>query len=319
MLSGLDPGLADNGGPTHTHALLAGSNAIGLAASCGLPEDQRGAARPAGECDSGAFEFVDCPDLVLSSEIVAGTDTRENCQAIVVGPDFSVANTGNLTLRAGKTIELGDTTSVESDGQLTLEIEPDLQLLPTVCPPGWSDCTASPGCETQNPSNDACIVATHLGTIYDWDGSGAIEVSVTSQIIVPGMSRWYRVHAADPPADDWKVLAKLFGISSGVNLDLHAYRRADGNTCTSTPPVPSGSCNENISGCGGNRENSNRCSQNSGNANECVSWTESCTVFLEDDESEVWVEVRHVSGGCGTFALKIRNNGNNDSLTCANF
>jgi hypothetical protein len=53
--------LQDNGGPTETHALLAGSPAIN-AASCGFPPpttdtDQRGVLRPQGAaCDIGAFE-----------------------------------------------------------------------------------------------------------------------------------------------------------------------------------------------------------------------------------------------------------------------
>jgi CSLREA domain-containing protein len=51
--------LKDNGGPTFTHALLAGSPAIDAAndASC-PPLDQRGFARPFGQgCDIGAYEF----------------------------------------------------------------------------------------------------------------------------------------------------------------------------------------------------------------------------------------------------------------------
>ena len=49
--------LQDNGGPTKTEALLAGSPAInyGLAAYC-LPFDQRGYIRP-GTCDSGAYAY----------------------------------------------------------------------------------------------------------------------------------------------------------------------------------------------------------------------------------------------------------------------
>jgi len=52
-------GLADNGGPTSTHALLAGSPAIdaGDNAVC-PPADQRGSARSDGACDVGAFEFI---------------------------------------------------------------------------------------------------------------------------------------------------------------------------------------------------------------------------------------------------------------------
>jgi len=53
----LEP-LADNGGPTLTHALLAGSPAIDAADSAVCPAtDQRGVARDAA-CDVGSFEFV---------------------------------------------------------------------------------------------------------------------------------------------------------------------------------------------------------------------------------------------------------------------
>jgi hypothetical protein len=51
--------LADNGGPTRTMALLAGSSAIDGAGNCGAatPTDQRGLARPTGPaCDVGAYE-----------------------------------------------------------------------------------------------------------------------------------------------------------------------------------------------------------------------------------------------------------------------
>jgi hypothetical protein len=60
-LVGADAGLgalADNGGPTFTHALAAGSPAIGAADTAACPAtDQRGVARDAA-CDVGAFEFV---------------------------------------------------------------------------------------------------------------------------------------------------------------------------------------------------------------------------------------------------------------------
>ena len=47
--------LADNGGPTETHALAIGSPALDRVA-CGLTEDQRGEPRDDGLCDSGAVE-----------------------------------------------------------------------------------------------------------------------------------------------------------------------------------------------------------------------------------------------------------------------
>ena len=62
----LDPaGLADNGGPTQTIALLPQSPAVDLVGqeACPPPQtDQRGVERPQGEaCDSGAFELVQGP------------------------------------------------------------------------------------------------------------------------------------------------------------------------------------------------------------------------------------------------------------------
>jgi hypothetical protein len=51
-----DAMLADNGGPTKTHALLPGSPAIDAAGLCGLRTDQRGFRRNDGACDSGSFE-----------------------------------------------------------------------------------------------------------------------------------------------------------------------------------------------------------------------------------------------------------------------
>jgi hypothetical protein len=71
-LTGVDPllgPLADNGGPTLTHALLVGSPAIdaGDPAGCGSPVDQRGACRHtdglcdgSARCDMGAYELEGC-------------------------------------------------------------------------------------------------------------------------------------------------------------------------------------------------------------------------------------------------------------------
>ncbi len=127
-LTGLEPDLLDNGGPTMTHALAAGSNArdAGSAADC-PPADQRGGVRVS-TCDIGAFEVIPCADLVLANEAFSGTETRDNCHTIAVGPTVSVTSTGELTLRAGKAVALADTTSVDPGGQLAIELAPDLQL-----------------------------------------------------------------------------------------------------------------------------------------------------------------------------------------------
>ncbi len=71
-LSGLDPALAANGGPTMTHALLAGSNAIDLGGSCGLATDQRLFLRNDGSCDSGSFEFGALPAAIFADGFESG-------------------------------------------------------------------------------------------------------------------------------------------------------------------------------------------------------------------------------------------------------
>ena len=130
-LSNFDPTLTDNGGPTLTHGLLPNSSAIGAAGSCATSTDQRGAGRE-GDCDSGAVEFLSCVALELFNDVVASARVEANCQKIETGPDFTVGGAGDLTLRAGRSIELGDGTVVESGGALTLELDGDLQIGKTV-------------------------------------------------------------------------------------------------------------------------------------------------------------------------------------------
>jgi len=55
-ITGLDPELADNGGPTLTHRIFPDSNAIDAGGDCGTVTDQRGFVRN-GACDSGSFEL----------------------------------------------------------------------------------------------------------------------------------------------------------------------------------------------------------------------------------------------------------------------
>lgn len=84
--------LADNGGPTDTHALLAGSPAIdaGDNATC-LSTDQRGVARPQGPaCDIGAFE---AQELTPQDQIAA---LIAQIQALVIGGTLAQNNADPL-------------------------------------------------------------------------------------------------------------------------------------------------------------------------------------------------------------------------------
>src|SRR5262249_17655867 len=79
--------LADNGGPTQTRALLAGSPAIDAAGACS-GADQRGVTRPQGAaCDIAAYEFacgngiVDLSEQCDDGNLNGGTDCcSADCQ-----------------------------------------------------------------------------------------------------------------------------------------------------------------------------------------------------------------------------------------------
>jgi hypothetical protein len=61
--------LANNGGPTATHALLPGSVAIDAGVADCPPVDQRGVPRPQGHaCDTGAYEVVETLDIDIDIE-----------------------------------------------------------------------------------------------------------------------------------------------------------------------------------------------------------------------------------------------------------
>jgi hypothetical protein len=83
--------LADNGGPTQTVALRAGSPAIDTADAAACPDhDQRGTKRPAGSgCDIGAFEYVApsvaAPRCAFTVRLPARLRTRARRFSVRVG------------------------------------------------------------------------------------------------------------------------------------------------------------------------------------------------------------------------------------------
>jgi hypothetical protein len=67
--------LADNGGPSKTHALLAGSPAINSGSNCTVTTDQRYAPRDSA-CDIGAYEFIDFTTVNLAAAASATADNK---------------------------------------------------------------------------------------------------------------------------------------------------------------------------------------------------------------------------------------------------
>ena len=110
-----------------THALLEvtpPSPAIDAAGNCALLEDQRGAGRvPVGVCDSGAFEFIGCEDLVLAQAVIVGSQTWETCHTALLGPDLIVE--GNLSMTAGSQVAVRNGSSF---AELQIIIDPALQI-----------------------------------------------------------------------------------------------------------------------------------------------------------------------------------------------
>lgn len=98
--------LADNGGPTMTHALMSSSPAIDAATGeCAIMTDQRGALRPfppGGDCDLGAYEFGEMvptsgevDDLEIMT-VTPTTSTTSSTATMTPTPQPPISNTQTL-------------------------------------------------------------------------------------------------------------------------------------------------------------------------------------------------------------------------------
>jgi hypothetical protein len=122
-LSATDPELGplrDNGGPTFTQALLAGSPAIDAVASAACPPpatDQRGVSRPQGSgCDIGAFELLQdtTPPLITVPGPITADATSPGGAVVTYSvsaqdPDDKVASL-TCVPASGSTFPIGTTT-----------------------------------------------------------------------------------------------------------------------------------------------------------------------------------------------------------------
>ena len=116
-INGVDPRLgplADNGGPTPTHALLAGSSAINNGSGC-AKTDQRGTPRTAGgACDIGAYEVVSCHGKLVNrvgtnrNDVLSGTPGPD-AFLLLGGDDRALGLGGNDAFcgAAGRDTEIG--------------------------------------------------------------------------------------------------------------------------------------------------------------------------------------------------------------------
>lgn len=110
---GVDPllgPLQDNGGPTQTFALLAGSPAIDAGDNSGCPStDARGVKRPQGlACDIGAFELA--PPLATTGQASGIGTTVATLQGSASNPDVLA---GSVFFQWGATTAYGSQTSAQ--------------------------------------------------------------------------------------------------------------------------------------------------------------------------------------------------------------
>ena len=121
--------LAENGGPTPTMLLGAGSPAIeaGTNETCAT-QDQRGDARPAtagAQCDLGAVEVTPLADLAISGQASAasvafGGSIAYTLTATNLGPDPAPSTTVENLLPAGATFVKATTAAGSCSGSTTL-------------------------------------------------------------------------------------------------------------------------------------------------------------------------------------------------------
>ncbi|MCP4359381.1 MAG: hypothetical protein GY796_15310 [Chloroflexi bacterium] len=133
-------GLADNGGPTLTHALADGSPAIDLipntddACDPGESTDQRGAVRADGinrggsACDAGAFEYASTPPAVpaIVSTPVTAVHTQQPYQYVVQATGYPTPTFSLTTFPAGMTIDAGSgliSWTPDHDGVFPVKVE----------------------------------------------------------------------------------------------------------------------------------------------------------------------------------------------------
>ncbi len=238
----LDPALANNGGPTLTHALVTDSPAIDAAGDCSpLGTDQRGVARPQGlACDIGAFELSETVSETCGNCVDDDGDglvdfTDPDCPAPPMTKErasFSLnapVQTDQLTLTA--TLPGGGLVNPLLDGVNVQFVDGNgvllcLALPPAVTAPGaWSTKVSGSGKTTWTfkdaadghlgaPSKDKGSVAYDPGKntttvklmIRKTEiGGDATARNITTAVTI-GPSTWQKVQAWQPKAKGKKLV-----------------------------------------------------------------------------------------------------------------
>ncbi|HKZ86912.1 MAG TPA: choice-of-anchor Q domain-containing protein [Anaerolineae bacterium] len=226
--------LADNGGTTFTHALLAGSPAIDAGNpdapgsggdACALT-DQRGAFRPRGRaCDIGAFEAgAQNSPVVIRAVVVPGSTNTT-----VDGRLFSAANTTFvLTFYASsdcppgsdKTLLGSTTVTTNSNGDvyfssLVNAVAAEGQFVTVTATDPSGNVSPFSSCVRAGAGNDAWTRALRLPLL---GSASVISATASHYIDLQGQSRWYKF-SVQPGS---KVIVALTDLPA--NYDLTVYK-----------------------------------------------------------------------------------------------
>ena len=118
--------LADNGGPTVTHASLDGSPVrdLGQAGLC-LPVDQRGVARPAGAaCDAGAYEVGQV--VTPSDDLIIDDCSAPPPDVTSIAGDLIVTDPACVDVSLGTLTTIGGDMDISANATLTTIDAPEL-------------------------------------------------------------------------------------------------------------------------------------------------------------------------------------------------
>jgi len=240
-ITGTDPqllALADNGGPTLTHALDSGSPAIDTGDDGNCPStDQRGFSRPAdgdadmtATCDIGAFE----KDAVfVSNQPPTATDDSTNVDedvSITIAVSVNDSDTdGNLDASTANTAcgTCNDPANgaVVNNGDGSFDYTPDTDFFGAdsfvyeICDTDGACDTATVDI-TVEPVNDAPIFAAGADPAFSAGTSGVQSISNWPQNIDLGPNEMQQVdsYAVTTTSDPDSILAGSAAISAGGEL-----------------------------------------------------------------------------------------------------
>ncbi|MBN2053642.1 hypothetical protein JW905_01890, partial [bacterium] len=126
--------LADNGGPTLTHAIQEGSPALDAGTGSGTPDtDQRGVSRPQGDAyDMGAYELIQSTPTPLPTDTPEPIPTPTATDTPSLTPTLTATFTPTLTATMSPTCS--PTASPTSSPSPTNTLSPTITTTPTVTP-----------------------------------------------------------------------------------------------------------------------------------------------------------------------------------------